>query len=82
MYTQSGDHLGKVADFEIDPTTHSIIRYHVKGGDIIRGILQRELIISSTQVISITEEKMIVEDGTIAAQERKKEPLKGAVPVT
>ncbi|MFA5134939.1 MAG: PRC-barrel domain-containing protein [Patescibacteria group bacterium] len=82
VYTQSDDHVGKVADFEVDPELQRIVRYHVRPGDIIRGILQRELLVNSEQVVSITNERMVIEDGTVRVQDQKKVPLKRAVPAT
>lgn len=59
--TQSGQYLGKIISFEIDPLSQSIVYYHVKSG-LIKGLDKKELIIHQNQVISISKEKMIVED--------------------
>lgn len=80
VYTQSGQHLGKVADFEFDSSAHLIRCYFVKSRDIIKGLLQNELSISREQVISISEEKMIVEDSIVSEAEIKKEAMKRPVP--
>lgn len=74
VYTQSGEYLGRVVDFELDPATHTIFRYHVRSRDSIKDLLQaRELVIASAQVISLNNEKMVVDDGAIpspATEER------------
>lgn len=62
VYTQSGKELGKISGFGIDTETHTIVRYYVKSGRLIEGLFEKELIIAASQVISITNEKMIVED--------------------
>ncbi|MDP2685211.1 MAG: PRC-barrel domain-containing protein [bacterium] len=68
VYTQSNQHLGKVVDFEISTHTHTIEKYIVRNLAIVGGILKRDLLIAPSQVISITKEKMIVDD-TLTKQE-------------
>lgn len=63
--TQSGQHLGKVQDFEVDPTTQSIVRYIVRGDKLLQELFGRELVIQASQVISLTETLMTVDDLTI-----------------
>ena len=81
-FTQSGQHLGRVSDFEFDPVHHLIVRYHLKAGDIIKDLLQSELIVSREQVVSITAQKMTVEDAILAETEAQKEVLKKPVPAS
>lgn len=80
VYTESGQRLGRVVDFELDIEKHLIARYHVKSRDLIKGLLNKELIIANDQVISVTAEKMIVEDAMIAIS--KKVAAKKAVPIS
>ena len=61
VYTKSGEHLGKVASFELDLDTGKIENFYVKTG-LIEGLWHEQLLIHCSQVIEITEEKMIVED--------------------
>ena len=68
VYTQSGQHLGRVDSFEVDIDNHTITHYHIKTG-LIKGLWHQQLVIVSSQVISISKEKMIVEDNV------KKEPI-------
>jgi len=82
VYTQSDQHLGKVADFELDPTTQLIVRYHVKGGDLIKELLRSELIVSREQVIAISPQRMVVEDAVVAEPEAQKAAFKKAVPAS
>ncbi|MFH0819409.1 MAG: PRC-barrel domain-containing protein [bacterium] len=75
--TKSGEKLGKIAALEIDCETQQIVCYYVKSSNPIKDLVfQDQLIISPVQVISITAEKMVVEDGVI------KEKLKDALNVT
>jgi len=78
VFTQMGEPLGKVGGFEIDTDTHKIERYHIKSRDLIKELFGHELIVSASQVISISEEKMIVEDGVIKDKQVKKARLKQA----
>ena len=59
--TKSGDHLGKVADFEVNTDTGKIENIHVKTG-LIQGLWHEQLVIAHNQIIEITKEKVIVED--------------------
>ena len=77
VYTPSGQHLGRVDSFEVDIDGHAIVRYHVKTG-LIKGLWHQKLIIHPSQVISISLEKMVVEENTL----EQPEAIKLASPVT
>ncbi len=62
VITKSGQLLGKISKIEIDTDTQSIINYFIKSTNIVKGLLEGELIINKNQVIVITQEKVIVED--------------------
>ena len=62
VYTQSGEHLGKVSSFEINSDTGKIENFHIKTG-LIEGLWHEQLVVSHSQVVEITGEKMVVEDG-------------------
>jgi len=64
VYSQSGQNLGRIDSFEIDLDSHTIIRYHVRTG-LIKGLWHEQLLIAQSQVISISKEKMVVEDNII-----------------
>ena len=72
VYTQSGEHLGKVVSFDFDIDMQTIEQYHVKTG-LIRDLWHEQLVIHHSQVISISAEKMVVED-TVS---REAAPAKG-----
>lgn len=61
VYTQSGIFLGKIVAFEKNDSGQ-IIKYFVKSKNPIKNLLQGNLEINSSQVISIDNKKMIVED--------------------
>lgn len=70
VLTQSGKELGKISGFDVDPESQTVIRYYVKSSRFIAELFSRELIVAATQVVSLTEEKMVVED--LDLKERKK----------
>ncbi|PIS04840.1 MAG: hypothetical protein COT81_04250 [Candidatus Buchananbacteria bacterium CG10_big_fil_rev_8_21_14_0_10_42_9] len=61
--TQSGESLGHINHFEIDPATQEVVKYYVKAG-LIKNLWKDQLVIDRSQVISISKEKMVVEDTT------------------
>jgi len=63
--TKSGNALGSVNGVDIDAETHCVKTYRVKSKGIIKRLLNDELLISSTQVISIDKEKMVVNDNVV-----------------
>ena len=70
VFTKSGDKLGQVSHFEVDTISQQIVKYYVKSGGLVNELLRKdkELIIDQSQVISISAEKMVVED--LTAKER------------
>lgn len=68
VYTQSNDELGHIIAFELDPLQHSVQYYYVKKSTLVPTFLQSHKIESSdhkihkSQVISLTSERMVVED--------------------
>lgn len=62
--TLSGSALGHVAGFVFDPETHAIIQYEVRHGS---PLARKILLLAASQVISITAERMTVED-SVASQ--------------
>lgn len=62
VFTQSGKELGRISDFEVEEESQKVIRYYVKSHHLIAELFAKELIVNVSQVISITKEKMIVED--------------------
>ncbi|MDA2922057.1 PRC-barrel domain-containing protein [Patescibacteria group bacterium AH-259-L07] len=74
VYTQNGQYLGKIIDLEIDADTGHIITYIVKSSNVVKNLFQEKLLINSSKVISISNEKMMVEDASIPAGEAMPSP--------
>lgn len=60
--TQSGDPLGHIIGMEIESDGQRIWRYHVVKGALV---FKKEYLIAPSQVVSISKERMVVEDATI-----------------
>lgn len=87
VYTQSGVHLGRVHDMQIDIESHAIKQYIVESGLIAK----HHYLIGPAQVIAITAEKIVVDDAANTEVDVKEKPvtenppqtaLGGAVPIT
>ena len=69
VFTKMGQELGKVSGFDLDIDAHVITKYYVKKHSILAELLgEKDLLINQNQVVSITKEKMIVEDSVIEAK--------------
>ena len=79
VYTRSGAFLGRIADYILDTQTHQIVQYLVGSSSWLKNILsqQAELLVASDQVISLSEEKMVVQDAII--KDRTNEPVDSQV---
>ena len=73
VYTKSNNCLGKIEEVEINTQNQNISCYIVKSTKLSKRLSDKKLIINSSQVISIDNKKMVVEDGII------KETKKGLV---
>ena len=62
VVTKSGTALGKVAGFEFDVDAQAIVRYLVRPKGLAARMLKHPLRVSRDQVVSIDDEKMVVED--------------------
>ncbi len=62
VFTQSGEHLGKVTDINLDVDEQAVVEYLVTSG-IIKHL---NLLIKTAQVKSITAEKMVVDDAALS----------------
>ena len=63
VYTESGQHLGRIISFDINIDNYLIEKFYIKTG-LIQGLWHEQLVIDPSQVISITKDKLIVEDLT------------------
>ncbi|MFA6410286.1 MAG: PRC-barrel domain-containing protein [Candidatus Buchananbacteria bacterium] len=81
VFSQSGKHLGKIISFDVDIDLKLIKQFYVKTG-LIKGLWHQQLLISPSQVISISKEKMVVDDGVISNLAKETEKMTVATPVT
>jgi sporulation protein YlmC with PRC-barrel domain len=75
VYSKSNDFLGKIKNIEINCDSHIISRYIIKSSDVVKRISGKEIIISPSQVISLDEQKMVVEDNLLKDEDLVKEPV-------
>jgi len=64
VVTKSGLSLGRVVDVEVDTTAREVRYYHVEPPLSLAKLWRQRLLISPSQVISITPEVMTVDDIT------------------
>lgn len=76
--TKSGDKLGKITGFTIDPSSHRITEYSVKPHPSLPKIIEQELLIGADQVLSLDNEKMVVDD--LVIKDKETVTQRGAVP--
>ncbi len=79
VQTKSGTPLGRVDGFDFDIETQVVLRWHVRPKGLAARVLKKPLLISREQVLSIDEEKMVVDDGLEKAMELEKARAIGLV---
>ena len=72
VVTRGGQALGQVAGVVFDPETHAIVQYEVRQG---LALSRRVLLVAASQVVSITVERMTVEDLVGRAAEEKNQSV-------
>ncbi len=70
--TLSGRPLGKIHDFALNPETHMVMQYTVRNTNPLKDFFGKEHLVSAAQVLSLTNEKMVVEDLVIREPETSK----------
>ncbi len=75
VYTENGYYLGRVIKVEVDPQTGQATNYVVRSSNFIKNLFRGTLVISERQVISISPEKMVVEE----AWKKMHQPAPGLV---
>lgn len=71
--TESGQYVGRIQSFDIDIDSHGIRNYHIKPKFLEGGPFYEEIIVHHLQVISISEEKMVVFDNVVKYKNEIKE---------
>ena len=64
--TETGKKLGKITDYAVNDETYFVQKLYVNPS-LLRGLTQEQLIIDRTQIVEITDKKIIVSDPTIKA---------------
>lgn len=62
---KSGEKLGKLAGFVIDADTHAVEQYVVSKSRLLSALLPDDLLIHRSQVVSLDDERMVVEDAAV-----------------
>ena len=73
--TQSGVPLGRVISVDIDIDTQGLRAYHIKPALLEGGLFKESLQVHHKQIVSITEEKMVVIDNVVKYKEEKKKKV-------
>ncbi len=76
VYTKTGKYLGKIIDVKIDPRSHQIISYMVKCKWDIKNLFKGCLLINYKQVVSLSDQKMVVEDMNLRKGSQNPKPAK------
>ncbi|MFH1171124.1 MAG: PRC-barrel domain-containing protein [bacterium] len=78
--TTTGRQIGRVRGFRLDTHTHTILQYEVRRSGILKELLSADLLIHQQQVISITNEKMVVDDLAVPEVEQKRGMSRATLP--
>lgn len=70
VMTVGGKKLGRVVEVLIDPESQSIMQYQVKPRRLLS--LDLPLLIHRSQVVSVTTERLLVEDSVVKAMEERR----------
>lgn len=65
VVTQGGVSVGKVSGFDFDTDTGRLAALRVKARGIVPGLLDQELAVAWSQVVEITKDGVLVQDGTV-----------------
>lgn len=79
--TRSGRQLGKIEDFVVDAASQTVVQYHVKSTTFVPGLFEQKLLVGRDEVISLTNEKMIVEDSAVEAARSQSKFVRGEKPL-
>ena len=77
--TKGGTKLGRIMGFDFDCENQLVLRWRVRPHGLTSRVLTHPLLVSREQVLSITEEKMTVEDNVEKEMELAKAKAIGLV---
>lgn len=66
--TRSGVELGRIVDVLIDEGTQAVVQYEVRG-KALTPMFGKSLLIAAQQVLEITGDRLVVDDGAVHAAE-------------
>lgn len=72
VVTENGEKIGYVKGVSCDTDSHTVSHYVVLRSGLVSGLFMRDLLVAPVQVISVSQDKMIVKD--TAVYEDKKQP--------
>jgi sporulation protein YlmC with PRC-barrel domain len=76
VYTESKEYLGLLIDLDIDLDTGKIEKYFVKNKNFLKNLWQGCLIIVPSQIVAISEKKIIVKDNINKVEDLVSSPVK------
>jgi sporulation protein YlmC with PRC-barrel domain len=65
VITKSGQDLGKVGNFDIDSDSGRLMTIHVKTRGLVKGLLDTDLLVDWSQIVTIDEDKVVVSDASV-----------------
>ena len=77
VVTKKGEKLGKVSDYVVDTLTYKIMQFTVKR-PLLKGFLDPELILPRTEIVEITDDKVIVKDSEDKVKKMASAPRRSA----
>mgnify|MGYP001568136878 CR=1 FL=1 len=77
--TRLGVAVGKISDIELDDVS-LVSSYIVQTSKLLPGFLSRQLVIAPKQVVSLTDEKMVVDDNLVKEKSGEWAKMPSAIP--
>ncbi len=65
VITASGQELGKVGSFDLDTESGRLTTIRVKTRGLVKGLLDQELFVDWSEVVSVDEDKVVVSDASV-----------------
>ncbi|MFA5954278.1 MAG: PRC-barrel domain-containing protein [Patescibacteria group bacterium] len=62
--TKSGTHLGSIQSFDVAVDEQTVLCYYVRPTALV-ALFSKNILVSSSQVVSIDEKKMVVDDAVV-----------------
>lgn len=78
VVTESGDKLGKVSDFVVDDKSFFIKKVYSRQS-VVKNFSGTGVIIDRSQIVEVTDSKIVVKDATISKEQTQKQGLLSAL---